>query len=63
MDVVNGPLYFTMKSANKAIIETENPKSSPEKLRFVLKNLDGVWKIDEVKYGFLDEDTWYIDEI
>ena len=63
LDVVNGPLYFTMKSANKAIIETENPKSSPEKLRFVLKNLDGVWKIDEVKYGFLDEDTWYIDEI
>ena len=63
IDAVNGPIYFTMKSAKKATIEIVNDKGACMKHRFVLVNEEDAWKIDEVKYGFGDKDKWYIDSI
>ena len=40
-----------------------NGKCTNKKYRFVLVNENGVWKIDEVKYGFGEQDKWYIDHI
>ena len=63
IDAINGPLFFTMKSSSKAIIEIKSNAGARMKHRFVLKNEDGTWKIDEVKYGFGEQDKWYIDHI
>ncbi len=63
IDAVEGQIFFTMKSAKKAIIVIENPERTRKKHRFVLVNEDGIWKVDEVKYGFGDIDKWYIDHI
>ena len=63
IDAINGPLFFTMKSAKKAMIVIWNKERTNKKYRFVLVNDNGVWKIDEVKYGFGEQDKWYIDHI
>lgn len=61
--VSEAQIYFSMKSAKKAVIETEYQTGINLKHRFVLRNEDGVWKIDEIKYGFYGNEEWYIDQI
>lgn len=55
---------FIMKTANKAVVETHYSQGIDEKHKFVIKNVDGEWLIDEVYYGFEDEPgEWSISEI
>lgn len=61
--VSEAQIFFTMKSAKKAVIVTEYQKGTNMKHRFVIKDEDGAWKIDEIKYGFHDNNEWYIDQI
>lgn len=56
-------ISFIMKSANRAAIETSFKKGTVMKHQFILKKTEDGWKIDSKKYGFADEDTWYIDGI
>lgn len=56
-------ITFIMKSANRAVVETEYAYGIAQKEQFVLKKDIDNWKIDTKKYGFLDEDTWYKDEL
>lgn len=53
----------TMKNAKKATIQTFFHKGVDMKHQFLIKNVDGEWEIDEVKYGFPDEPQWYADRI
>ena len=63
IDAVEGPVFFTMKSAKKAMIDIQNNGGVRKKHRFILKVEDDIWKIDEVRYGFGDEDKWYIENL
>lgn len=56
-------ITFIMKSANRAVIETEYQDGIGHKNQFVLKKDGENWKIDTKKYGFPDETTWYKDEL
>ena len=63
IDAVEGQVSFTMKSAKKAMIVISNPERTRKKFRFVLVDDAGVWKIDEVRYGFGDKDKWFISSL
>lgn len=52
-------IVFTMKSAKKAVIETRFRHGTDMKHQFVFKLTDEGWRINEKKYGFGDETTWY----
>ena len=54
---------FIMKSEKKAVIETHYSHGVDSKHKFVLKKNDGKWLLDEVYYGFENEDHWYADNI
>lgn len=54
---------FIMKTANRAVIKTHFSAGINQKQKFVIKNVDGKWLIDEVYYGFENEDTWNADTI
>lgn len=56
-------VVFIMKSAKKAVVETHFNAGVDEKHKFVFKDVDGKWLLDEVYYGFEDEDSWYSDGI
>lgn len=56
-------ITFIMKSANRAVIETEYQYGIGRKHQFVLKKDGENWKIDTKKYGFPNETTWYKDEL
>lgn len=59
----NTKFAFIMKSANRAVVETEYDHGISQKHQFVLKREGEVWKIDSKKYSFPGEETWYKDEI
>lgn len=52
-----------MKSAQKVTIQTFFHHGVNMKHQFIVKKIDGEWKIDEMKYGFSDETTWHISGI
>lgn len=52
-------IVFSMKTANRAVIETHYPHGVDAKHQFILRNIDGEWKIDSVKYGYGDEAIWH----
>lgn len=55
---------FIMKTAKKAVVETTFSQGGFQRHKFVLKDADGKWLIDEVYYGFESApDRWYIDSI
>ena len=56
-------VVFIMKSAKKAVVETHFNAGVDEKNKFVFKDVDGKWLLDEVYYGFEDETAWYSDGI
>ena len=60
---ITKPVFFTMKSNKKATLDIGEYEGTHMKHCFILKNEDGVWKIDEVRYGFRNGDSWYIEEI
>lgn len=55
---------FIMKSAKKAVVETHFKHGTDHKHKFVIREVDGKWLLDEVYYGFeSDGDKWYSDSI
>lgn len=56
-------ISFTMKSANRAVIETQYEYGIEKKEQFVLKKQGDQWKIDTKKYGFPDENSWWQDDL
>jgi len=54
---------FIMKSAKKAVVETQYEQGMTRKDQFVLKKCEEGWKVDSKKYGFLNDSTWYKDEL
>lgn len=54
---------FIMKSPLKAIVETQYEHGITRKDQFVLKKNENSWKVDSKKYSFLNDSTWYKDEL
>ena len=55
-------VYFIMKSAKKAVIETHVQGAGMVNHKFVLKDIDEKWIVDEVYYSFeSDPDKWLVD--
>lgn len=55
---------FIMKTAKRAVVETHYKHGVDSKHKFVLRDVDGKWLLDEVYYGFESEpDKWYSDNI
>lgn len=52
-------IFFTMKSAKRAVIETRYYQSIEKAHQFVLRPAEGGWKIDEVSYRLSNEKTWH----
>lgn len=54
-------VYFTMKSAKKAVMSTQNPVSYGYRYRFTLRPSEGGWKVDGVEYAFGDSESWSVE--
>lgn len=55
---------FIMKTAKKAVVQTDFMHGTPQSHKFVIRDVDGKWLVDEVYYGFQsDPDKWYSDNI
>lgn len=55
---------FIMKTAKKAVVETDFMHGTPQSHKFVIKDVDGKWLVDEVYYVFQSNpDKWYSDNI
>ena len=55
---------FIMKTAKRAVVETHFKHGTDHMHKFVIKDIDGKWLVDEVYYGFAsDPDKWYSDNI
>lgn len=55
---------FIMKTAKRAVVETDFMHGTPQSHKFVIKDVDGKWLVDEVYYGFQSNpDKWYSDNI
>ncbi len=63
-DYLNCPdtkIIFIMKSADRAVVETQYEYGLKKKEQFVLKKIGESWKIDTKKYGFPNEEKWMKD--
>lgn len=55
---------FIMKIAKRAVVQTGFMHGTPQSHKFVIRDVDGKWLVDEVYYGFQsDPDKWYSDNI
>lgn len=55
---------FIMKTAKRAVVETHFKHGTDHKHKFVIRDIDGKWLLDEIFYGFeSDGDKWYSDNI
>lgn len=55
---------FIMKTAKRAVVETHFKQGTDQKHKFVIREADGKWLLDEVYYGFeSDGDKWYSDSV
>jgi hypothetical protein len=52
-------VFFIMKSANRASVEFYFD-GAHQKERFVFKNTENGWLVDEHKYGFSGSESWYL---
>lgn len=59
----NCQLIFTMKSANRAVIETRFSAGVEKKHQFVLKHTEEGWRVSAKSYGFRNDKTWHKDSI
>lgn len=51
-------VYFTMKSAKKAVVSTRNPVSYDYRYRFTLRPFEGEWRVDGVECAFGGQEEW-----
>ena len=54
-------VYFTMKSAKKAVVSTRNPVSYDYRYRFILRPFGDEWKIDGAECAFGDREEWGVE--
>ena len=54
-------VYFTMKSAKKALVSTENPISYSYRYRFILRPFGDEWKIDGAECAFGGQEAWGVE--
>lgn len=55
---------FIMKNAKRAMVETHFSQGGFKMHKFVIKEVDGKWLVDEVCYGFeSNPEKWYADSI
>lgn len=55
---------FIMKTAKRAVVQTDFMHGTPQSHKFVIRDVDGKWLIDEVYYGFQSNpEKWYSDNI
>lgn len=54
-------VYFTMKSAKRALVSTRNPVSYGYRYRFVLRPFEEGWKVDGVECAFGDRESWSVE--
>lgn len=54
---------FIMKSAKKAIVETQQAANGSLKEQFVLKRHEKSWKVTAKNYGFKNDTSWYSDDL
>lgn len=52
-------IVFMMKSASKAVIETQYHDGIEKRHQFVFKLTEAGWRIHEKKYAYGDEKTWH----
>lgn len=61
-DAPEPAVYFTMKSAKKAVVSTRNPVSHDYRYRFTLRPVDGQWKVDGAECSFGgDREEWSVE--
>lgn len=54
-------VWFTMKSAKKAVVSTRNPVSYGYRYRFILRPVEDGWKVDGVECAFGDSESWSVE--
>ncbi len=54
-------VYFTMKSAKKALVTTLNPVSYGYRYRFILRPFGDEWKLDGVECAFGGQESWGVE--
>lgn len=55
---------FIMKTAKRAVVQTDFMHGTPQSHKFVIRDVDGKWLVDEVYYGFQSNpEKWYSDNI
>lgn len=55
---------FIMKTAKRAVVQTHFSQGGFQLHKFVIRDVDGKWLVDEVYYGFdSDPEKWYSDNI
>jgi len=53
-------VYFTMRSAKRAVVETIAQKSTDTRYRFTLRPDGSSWKVESVYYTFGNNTDWHI---
>ena len=54
-------VYFTMKSAKRALVSTRNPVSYGYRYRFILRPFGDEWRVDGVECAFGGEESWGVE--
>jgi len=60
-DTPEAKVYFTMKSAKRAVVETIAQRSFDTRYRFVLRPDGDGWKVGAVDYAFGNDTDWHVD--
>lgn len=60
-DAPEPAVYFTMKSAKKALVSTRNPVSHDYRYRFTLRPFGDEWKIDGAECAFGNREEWSVE--
>ena len=60
-DAPEPEVYFTMKSAKKAVVSTRNPVSHDYRYRFILRPFGDEWKIDGAECAFGGQEAWGVE--
>lgn len=60
-DAPEPAVYFTMRSAKKAVVSTQNPVSYGYRYRFILRPAEDGWKIDGVECAFGSAESWSVE--
>lgn len=60
-DAPEPAVYFTMKSAKRALVSTENPVSYGYRYRFILRPFGDEWKLDGAECAFGGQENWGVE--